>query len=348
MNLQQVFDLATSKKASDVHIVVGKPPIIRIDATLHEVKDEPPVTSESAEKLIYAILDPQQKERLIQEKDLDLSFQSKDETRFRVNCHYEKGHLGLVARIIPSTTPTMEDIAADETLYEFARLREGLVLVTGPTGHGKSTTLAAIIDLINNERSAHIVTLEDPIEFIFKPKKSIIRQRQLGIDMLSFAEGLKHILRQDPNVIMVGEMRDLITVGTAITLAETGHLVLATLHTINAAQTIDRIIDIFPPYQQDQIKLQLSITLRGIVSQKLLPRVDGGRVAAREMLVNTPAVANMIRENKIAQIRTAIQTSAEQGMITMDHAILNLYKDKQITAETAEAHIADPSLLKKL
>lgn len=348
MNLQQIFELATKKKASDVHLVVGKPPIIRIDGSLHELKNEPPVTSESAEKLIYAILDPKQKERLIQEKELDVSFQSKDETRFRVNCHYEKSHLGMVARIIPSITPTMDDIDASEILYKFARMREGLVLVTGPTGHGKSTTLAALIDLINNEKSAHIVTLEDPIEFIFKPIKCIIRQRQLGVDMLSFAEGLKHILRQDPNIIMVGEMRDLITVGTAITLAETGHLVLATLHTINASQTIDRIIDIFPPYQQDQVKLQLSITLRGIISQKLLPRSGGGRVAGREILVNTPAVANMIRENKIAQIRTAIQTSADQGMVTMDHAILNLYKEKQIDAETAEAHITDTSLLKKL
>lgn len=348
MNLQQVFELATKKKASDVHLIVGKPPIVRIDGSLHEIKNEPPVTHESAEKLIFTLLDAKQKERLIQEKELDVSFQLKDETRFRVNCHYEKNHLGMVARIIPSSIPNMDDIAAGETLYKFARLNEGLVLITGPTGHGKSTTLAAIVDLINSEKSAHIVTLEDPIEFIFKPKKSIIRQRQLGIDMLSFAQGLKHILRQDPNVIMIGEMRDLETVGAAITMAETGHLVLATLHTINASQTIDRIIDIFPPYQQDQVKLQLSITLRGIVSQTLLPKIDGGRVAAREMLVNTPAVANMIRENKVAQIRTAIQTSAEQGMITMDHAILNLYKEKMIDAETAEAHIADPSLLRKL
>ena len=203
------------------------------------------------------------------------------------------------------------------------------------------------IDLINNEKSAHIVTLEDPIEFIFKPIKSIIRQRQLGVDMLSFAEGLKHILRQDPNIIMVGEMRDLITVGTAITLAETGHLVLATLHTINASQTIDRIIDIFPPYQQDQVKLQLSITLRGIISQKLLPRSGGGRVAGREILVNTPAVANMIRENKIAQIKTVIETSSKDGMTSLDQNLKEMLSNKTITKEVAISQSENPEIFDK-
>ena len=348
LELSQLFELAAKKAASDVHIVVGLPPIIRVDGALHEIKGEEPITKESAEKLIFKLLEPQQKERLVQEKELDVSFQLKDETRFRVNCHYEKNNLGLVARIIPSIVPNLEDINASPIIFDLARLNQGLILVTGPTGHGKSTTLAAMVDLINSEQSAHIVTLEDPIEFIFRPKKCIIRQRQLGTDMLSFAHGLKHILRQDPDIIMVGEMRDLETVAATITLAETGHLVLATLHTLNAAQTIDRIIDIFPPYQQAQVKLQLSITLRGIISQRLLPKSSGGRVAAREILINNAAVANMIRENKISQIKTTIQTSADEGMITMDNALLKLYKENMIEPEVAEAYISDTSLLKKL
>lgn len=348
LELTQLFELAAKKAASDVHIVVGMPPIIRVDGQLHKIKGEEPVTRESAEKLIFKLLEPQQKERLVQEKELDVSFQLKDETRFRVNCHYEKNNLGLVARIIPSTVPKLEDIKASPIIFNLARLNQGLILVTGPTGHGKSTTLAAMVDLINTEQSAHIVTLEDPIEFIFRPKKCIIRQRQLGTDMQSFDQGLKHVLRQDPDVIMVGEMRDLETIAATITLAETGHLVLATLHTLNAAQTIDRIIDIFPPHQQAQVKLQLSITLRGIISQRLLPRIDGGRIAAREILINNPAVANMIRENKISQIKTAIQTSADEGMITMDNALLKLYKEHLIDPEVAEAYISDSSLLKKL
>lgn len=346
MNLPEIFELARDKGASDVHLLVGKPPILRIDGNLLEVKNEPEVTEERVKKMISEILHPEQFERLQSEKDLDTSYELKDETRFRVNCHYEKGHLGLVARLVPATVPTLEEIGATEPIYEFARFHDGLVLVTGPTGHGKSTTLAGMVNLINEERGEHIVTLEDPIEFIFKPNNSIIKQRQLGIDMKSFDQGLKHVLRQDPNVIMVGEMRDLETVGAAITLAETGHLVIATLHTVNASQTVDRIIDIFPPHQQEQVRTQLSMTLRGIISQKLLPGLNGGRVAAREVLVNTPAVANMIRENKIAQIKTAIQTSADVGMITLDHDILRLYKEKAIDKETALSYLSDPGLLK--
>lgn len=346
MKVQDIFELARDKGASDVHLIVGKPPILRIDGHLLEIKDESELTRESSQKLISELLLPEQYERLLNEKELDISYELPDETRFRINCHFERGNLGLVARLVPAKVPTLEEIGANEIIYEFSRLQDGLVLITGPTGHGKSTTLAGMIDLINEERGEHIVTLEDPIEFIFKPRNSIIMQRQLGIDMHSFANGLKHVLRQDPNVIMVGEMRDLETVGAAITLAETGHLVLATLHTVNASQTVDRIIDIFPPHQQDQVRTQLSMTLRGIVSQKLLPSVDGSRVAAREVLVNTPAVANMVRENKIAQIKTAIQTSADVGMITLDHDIIRLYNEEKIDKEIAMTHLSDSSLLK--
>jgi twitching motility protein PilT len=232
-----------------------------------------------------------------------------------------------------------------QVVFDLTREDQGLIMVTGPTGCGKSTTLAAMINLINSERSVNIITLEDPIEFIFKPNQSIIRQRQLNNDMRSFPEGLKHILRQDPDVVMVGEMRDLETIATTITLAETGHLVLATLHTYSASQTVDRIIDIFPPHQQNQVRLQLSMTLKGIISQRLIPAIDTGLIATREILMNTPAVSNLIRENKIAQIKTAIQTSAEDGMITMDQDLKNLYKSRKISKEVAENHMLNPESL---
>ena len=222
-----------------------------------------------------------------------------------------------------------------QVVYEMTRAHQGLILVTGPTGCGKSTSLAAMINLINSERVANIITLEDPIEFIFTPEKSIIRQRQLGTDMVSFESALKHVLRQDPNVIMIGEMRDLETIAATLTLAETGHLVIATLHTHNAGQTIDRIVDVFPPYQQNQVRLQLSMSLNGVISQQLLPSIGGGRVAAREILINTPAISNIIRENKIPQIKTAIQTSADDGMITLEQDLTRLLKDEIINEETA-------------
>jgi twitching motility protein PilT len=226
-------------------------------------------------------------------------------------------------------------------------LKQGLILLTGPTGCGKSTSLAAMVDYININRFCHIITLEDPIEFIFKPKKSIIIQRQQGSDMLSFASGLKHCLRQDPNVIMVGEMRDLETIATTITLAETGHLVLATLHTYNAAQTIDRIIDIFPPHQQGQVRMQLSMTLIGVISQRLIQRQDGGRVAAREIMINTPAVANIIRENKIAQLKTVIETSSKEGMVSMDQDLKKLVENGLISKQEAQMYMVNPELLDK-
>jgi len=219
MDLQDIFQLAVKQKASDVHLLVGKPPVFRVDGVLHEVKGQSALDESAMEKLVYKLLEPHQKERFLRERELDISFELADKTRFRINCHFERNHVGLSARIVPARIPTMEEIGASEIIYKLVRLKQGLVLVTGPTGHGKSTTLAAMINLINSERSEHIVTLEDPIEFIFKPKQSIIRQRQLGTDMLSFAAGLRHVLRQDPDVIMVGEMRDLETIATALTLA---------------------------------------------------------------------------------------------------------------------------------
>ncbi len=343
--MNDIFKIGVTKKASDIHIIVGKPPIIRVDGDLFEIKSFPVLNTATAKKLVYAMLSPKQQEVFEMNKELDISYEIKELGRFRVNVHFEKENVGLVARIINFIPPSMEEIDMPEILYKLARLKQGLVVLTGPTGCGKSTSLAAMINLINTERSCHIMTVEDPIEYIYTSKKSIIKQRQLNTDVLSFREGLKHVLRQDPNVVMVGEMRDLETIAATITLAETGHLVLATLHTYSAAQTVDRIIDIFPPYQQFQIRLQLSMTLAGVVSQRLLQKVNGGRVAAREVLINTPAISNMIRENKIAQIGTVIQTSAEEGMQSLDQDIKRLYKEDIIAQEVAQAYMINPKSL---
>lgn len=343
--MRALFQAAVERSASDLHLVVGKPPIVRIDGSLAELPNEAPLSSDGARELVFSILSDAQREKLLIERELDMSYEIAGLSRFRVNVHWEKGNIGLVSRIVSNRIPTMDAILMPQIAYQLTRLNDGLILVTGPTGSGKSTTLAAMINLINAEKNCNIITLEDPIEFIFKPEKSIIKQRELGTDMKTFAAGLKHALRQDPNVIMVGEMRDLETIAATMTLAETGHLVLATLHTINAAQTVDRIIDVFPPYQQDQIRVQLSMTLRGVISQRLLVKQGGGRVAAREVLVNNSAVSNLIRENKIAQIKTVIQTAANEGMTTMDQDIKRLVKESAISREVAMSNMLDPRSL---
>ena len=345
MSIDELFNIAVDRKASDLHLVVDMPPVLRIDGVLQQITGKAKLTGVDIRSLIKPMLTEKQWHILETERELDVSYELKGVGRFRVNCHWEKDNLGMVARVISQEIPSLEDINMRQIVFDLLQLQQGLILVTGPTGCGKSTALAAMINHINHERSVHIITLEDPIEFVFKPAKAIIKQRQLNTDMISFHAALIHVLRQDPNVIMVGEMRDLETIGTTITLAETGHLVLATLHTHNAAQTMDRIIDIFPPYQQPQIRLQLSITLRAIISQRLIPRAKGGRIATREVLINTPAVANLIRENKIAQIKTVLQTSAEEGMVTMDQDLINLYRTGGITKETAQFHMLNPELL---
>ncbi|MBI4092403.1 MAG: type IV pilus twitching motility protein PilT [Candidatus Kerfeldbacteria bacterium] len=345
-SIDDFFRYAVAQGASDLHLLADQPPIVRIDGALKPIPEARPLTADETRELCYSIITDAQRQVFERDKELDFSYEIKGLSRFRVNLHYQMQSIGLVARVISGDIPTMENIGMPEIVYELVRLQQGLILITGPTGMGKSTSLAAMIEFINNERNAHIVTLEDPIEFVYKPKKSIIRQRQLGSDMNTFAEGLKHVLRQDPNVILVGEMRDLETISSTITLAETGHLVLATLHTSNSAQTIDRIIDVFPPFQQPQIRLQISLFLRGIISQQLLPKPGGGRIASREILINNPAVGNLIRENKIAQIKTVMQTSAESGMVTMDQDIKRLFLEGRVTEEVALAHATNPQLLR--
>lgn len=343
LTLPQLFKLALDKNASDLHLCAGLPPILRVDGILEVQRDLPELDSKAILALANSILSEEQKKRYMDTRELDTGYEIEDGTRFRVNLHWERDNAGMVARVIPIKIPTLPELTMPDIVYKLLRMDQGLLLFTGPTGCGKSTSLAAMIDFINEQRSCNIVTLEDPIEFIYKPKKSIIRQRQLGTDILSFADGLKHIVRQDPNVILVGEMRDLETIASTITLAETGHLVLATLHTYNAAQTVDRIIDVFPPHQQNQVRMQLSMFLRAVISQRLLPRANGGRIAAREVLLNTPAIGNLIRENKIPQIRTTIQTSAGEGMFTMDQDIKRLLDVHEITETTALAHIDSTS-----
>lgn len=343
--IEQLLQTAHEKGASDIHLAVGMKPTLRVNGELVELENETALTPEATQEMILSLLSKEQQDEYMNKRELDFSYELPGASRFRVNVHWEKEHPGLVARVVSSHIPTMEELYFPPVVYDLVRGHQGLILVTGPTGCGKSTSMAAMIDLINTELRSHIVTLEDPIEFIHESKKSLIRQRQLHSDFLSFPEALKHVVRQDPNVIMVGEMRDLETIAAAITVAETGHLVLATLHTLNAAQTIDRIVDIFPPHQQDQVRVQLSMELRGVVSQQLLPRAKGGRVAAREILVNTPAVANLIRENKIAQIKTVIQTGGDVGMQTLDQDIKRLYKAGEITEDVARSYLSSAERL---
>jgi len=347
MNIKELFKTALERQASDLHLVVGLPPVLRIDGALINIDKEKVLNQSDIEQMAFSLITEEQKQQFTTSHELDFSFEADDKSRFRINLHYEKNNMGLVARVIQEKTPTLEDIDMPRITYDLLNLTQGLILVTGPTGCGKSTTLAAMINYINNNHSCSIVTLEDPIEFLFKPIKSIIIQRQLGSDMLAFASGLKHVLRQDPNVIMVGEMRDLETIAATITLAETGHLVLATLHTYSAAQTVDRVIDIFPPHQQNQVRMQLSMTLAAVISQRLLPRLKEGRIAAREIMLNTPAVSNLIRENKITQIKTVIETSSKEGMVSLDQDLKRLVKEKLVDKEIAQTHMVNPELLEK-
>jgi len=339
MDISSYFKQAIEQKASDLHLAAGSIPALRLEGELVKLNHGVLVDKEM-EEAVRTLIDEKTWERFNRKRELDFS-QEFFGARFRVNLHYQEGKIALAARLIPSKIPTPEEIGLSETIYNLTHMRDGLIIVTGPSGSGKSTTLAVMLDIINKERRAHIITIEDPIEYMFEEKQSIIEQRELGSDTMTFASALKYALRQDPNVIMVGEMRDLETISAVLTAAETGHLVLSTLHTATAPETIARIVDVFPSHQQQQILNQLSSTLRAVVAQHLLPGAKGDRVAAREVMINNSAIGNLIRRNQMGQIYTVIQTSQKEGMITMNKAIDKLLQAGLISEETARTRKRD-------
>ncbi|KPJ62544.1 MAG: hypothetical protein AMS15_03505 [Planctomycetes bacterium DG_23] len=348
MDISRLLKFAIEKNASDMIITAGSPPVYRIDGELLYTNARP-LSSESCKSLVYSLLDEEQIARFETRKELDFSFYLEGAHRFRGNVYMQRSSVGAAFRLIPERIPSLEELALPPIIEEFALTPMGLVLITGPTGHGKSTTQACMIDMINTKKRVHIITIEDPIEFVHINKRSVIDQREVGYDTLTFAEALKHVLRQDPDVILVGEMRDLETIATALTAAETGHLVIATLHTNDAVQTMNRLIDVFPSHQQGQIKAQLSLCLLAVVSQRLLPRSDGkGRIVATEVMRNNPAVAHLIRDGKIEGIYSVMETHAKEGMFVMDTSIKNLYMQGIITYEEAKLRMRNPQVLQAL
>jgi twitching motility protein PilT len=349
VSVQELLGLVLDYDASDLHLTAGASPTIRLHGDLKPLAQYPAMDPEQLRRIIYAILTQRQRERLEQELELDVSYSLPGKARFRVNVYFQRDSIGAAFRLIPFVIRSVEELGLPAQVADFARLPRGLVLVTGPTGSGKSTSLAALVDIVNTEREVHIMTVEDPIEYLHRHKTAIVNQREVGADTLSFAAALKHVLRQDPDVILVGEMRDLETISTAITAAETGHLVFATLHTQDAPQTIDRIIDAFPPYQQQQVRVQLSTTLQGVVTQQLIQTWDGkGRVVGVEVMVATPAIRNLIREAKVHQIYSAMQAGGRYGMVTMDASLAKLVHAGRISMDMALQRCHDPQEVHRL
>jgi twitching motility protein PilT len=346
--IEVLLDEVIKKKASDLHIQVGLPPMIRIDGSLVPVSGAEILDEEGIEALIFAVLDEDQKQILLKDKEFDFSFAYGDLGRFRVNAFHERGNMAAALRLIPNEILTIEQLGLPQIVNKFADYPRGLVLITGPTGSGKSTTLASLVHKINAEKATHIITIEDPIEFTHKSLKSVIVQREVHYDTYSFSAALRSALREDPDVVLIGEMRDLETIASAVTIAETGHLVFATLHTNSAAQSIDRMVDVFPPHQQPQIRSQLSNILMAIVSQRLVPAIGGGRIASAEILIATPAVRNIIREGKSHQLEAVIQTGAEFGMQSMDKTLAGLIHEGRITYEDARNVAVDIDELDRL
>lgn len=343
MEIQELLSLVVKNKASDLHLLVDMAPVLRIDGVLRSVSNSPSLHAEIIEQMIYQLLTPEQKELLCANKELDFSFSFRGKTgeeigRFRINAYYEKGQLAAAFRFLSRKVQTIEDLNLPKIIHDFSKLKQGFVLVTGPSGHGKSSTLAAIINEINLNRAVHILTIEDPIEFIYPRSNGVISQREMGIDTHAWSMALRSALREDPDVVLIGEMRDPETIKAAITLAETGHLVFSTLHTNSAAQSVDRIVDSFSSDQRPQIRLQLAATLRGIISQRLLPVIGGGRIPAVEILIGNSAVANNIRDGKTHLIDTILQTSKDIGMLTLDESLVELVRNGTVTLDDAKAY----------
>jgi len=348
-DFSEVLRYMVETNASDVHLTAGVPPAVRDKGKIRPLEGFPVLNGQQTREVVYGILNDDQRKRFENNQQLDFAYAIPGVARFRVNCFFQRGSVSAAFRLVPQEIPSLGSLAVPEVLRDFTNKPRGFVLVTGPTGSGKSTTLAAMVDVINSEREDHILTIEDPIEFLHHHKRSIVNQREIGSDAPDFALGLRAALRQDPDVILVGEMRDLETISTALTAAETGHLVFATLHTQSTAQTVDRIIDVFPPEQQGQVRTQLSIALQGIVTQQLLPTMDGaGRVVASEVLVPTPAIRNLIREGKTHQIYGAVQTSGAVGMQTMDADLARLVRAGKISRALAEQRASVPEELSRL
>lgn len=346
--IEVLLEEVVKRNASDLHLQVGLPPMIRIDGALSAISGTTALNEEGVENLVFALLDEDQKQILLRDKEFDFSFAFGDLGRFRVNAFHERGNLAAALRLIPNVMRSIEDLGLPPVLNKFTEYPRGLVLVTGPTGSGKSTSLAALIDKINNEKAMHIITVEDPIEYTHKSKHSVVVQREVHYDTFSFSTALRSALREDPDVVLIGEMRDLETIAAAITIAETGHLVFATLHTNSAAQSIDRMVDVFPPHQQPQVRAQLGNMLMAICSQRLVPALAGGRVAAAEILIATPAVRNIIREGKNYQLEAVIHTGAEFGMQSMDRTLVNLIHGGIISYDEARNFAVDLEELDRL
>ena len=341
MTIEPLLEECIKRNASDLHLQVGLPPILRLDGVLHPITTYAALTNEDVQRLVFSTLDEEQQKILIKDKEFDYSFAFGDLGRFRVNAFHEKGNMAAAFRLIPNVIKSIEDLGLPGVVADFADHPNGLVLVTGPTGSGKSTTLAALVDKINTEKAVHIITIEDPIEFTHRSKRAVVAQREVHYDTYSFAAALRSILREDPDVVLIGEMRDLETIQAAITVAETGHLVFATLHTNSAAQSIDRMIDVFPAHQQPQIRTQLSNILVGICSQRLVPAINGGRMAVAEIMVANSAVRAIIREGKTHQLDMTIQTGADQGMQTMDRELARYVKAGTINYDDARQYAVD-------
>ncbi|OHA70004.1 MAG: type IV pili twitching motility protein PilT [Candidatus Wildermuthbacteria bacterium RIFCSPLOWO2_12_FULL_40_9] len=346
--LRELLSITVQEQASDLHISMGQSPIIRINGRLVPLIKMKELTAPDTQALAFELMTGDQQQRFLKEKEIDFSYNGGEKARFRVNIFFQRGSISSALRLIPAKIPTLEELNLPSTLYEFTKPSQGFVLITGPSSHGKSTTLACLINEINKTRNEHIITIEDPIEYIFEDDKCVIDQREVYQDTLSFSRALKSTFRQDPDVIMVGEMRDTETMSTAITAAETGHLVFATLHTNSASQTIHRIVDSFPSSQQGQIRAQLADSLLGVISQRLIPGVKGGLVPACEIMLATPAVANLVRENKIHELDLVIETSTELGMVTLNRALAGLVRTKQISLRNALVYSLNASELRRL